>query len=119
MKSSRRRVRVSVPFILVAAALLLLSGCKGVTPIKSLLDDPNQYDGLTVKVAGAVTGSVGILGAGAYQVDDGTGRLTILASEGGAPREGAQVAVKGTFRAAYTFQTETAAVLLESDRYTK
>jgi hypothetical protein len=104
---------------LLAAALLLVPGCKGTTPIKTLLDDPGQYDGKSVKVAGAVTGSVGVLGTGAYQVDDGTRRLVVISKEGGAPREGAQVGVKGVFRAAFTFQTETAAVLMESERVTK
>ncbi|HEY2924731.1 MAG TPA: hypothetical protein VGJ98_07165 [Candidatus Eisenbacteria bacterium] len=115
--TSRPQVRFA-PWILFAATLLFIPGCKGTTPIKTLLDDPSQYDGESVKIAGAVTGSVGVLGTGAYQVDDGTGRLIVI-SKGGAPREGAQVGVKGVFRAAFTFQTETAAVLMESERVTK
>jgi len=119
MKPARHAARVFAPWILVAAALVFLSGCKEAMPIKRLLDDPSQYDGRTVQIAGAVTRSIGVLGTGAYQVDDGTGRLVVVSKDGGAPREGARVAVKGVFRAAFTFQAETAAVLVETERYTK
>ncbi|TMQ60060.1 MAG: hypothetical protein E6K76_02790 [Candidatus Eisenbacteria bacterium] len=119
MKPPRHAVRSLAPRILVAAALMVLSGCQGATPIKTLLDNPGQFDGKTVRIAGNVTSSVGVFGTGAYQVDDGTGTLIVVSKEGGAPREGAQVAVKGVFRAAFTFKTETAAVLLESERTTR
>lgn len=60
-----------LPSVLV---LTLLAGCKsGVTEIKTLLDDPAPFDKQTVRVAGAVGSSIGVLGYGAYQVDDGTG----------------------------------------------
>ena len=115
----RHAVRSLSPRILVAAALVMLSGCQGATPIKTLLDNPGQFNGKTVTIAGKVTTSVGVFGTGAYEVDDGTGKLIVVTKEGGTPREGAQVAVKGTFRSAFTFKTETAAVLLESGRTTK
>ena len=105
-----------VPFV---AALLLIAGCKtDVTTIKTLLDDPPRYDGQVVRIVGDVTGSVGVLGYGAYQVNDGTGTLPVVSEAGGAPREGGRVGVEGTFRAAFTFKTETAAVLVEKHRYT-
>lgn len=104
----------------LAAALLFAAGCKSdVTPIRTLLDDPAQYDGRVVRIAGEVTGSMGVLGFGAYQVDDGTGTLPVVSKEGGAPREGARVGVEGTFRAAFTFATETAAVIVEKSRTTR
>jgi len=119
MKPSRHSARALAPWILAASIALTLGGCKGATPIKKLLDDPSHYDGLTVQIAGEVTQSIGVLGTGAYQVDDGTGRLIVVSKDGGAPREGARVGVKGVFHAAFTFHTETAAVLVESERYTK
>ncbi len=119
MNPSRNAARAFAPWILAASLLLLLTGCKGATPIRKLLDDPSHYDGLTIQIAGEVTQSIGLLGKGAYQVDDGTGRLLVISKAGGAPREGAKVGVKGVFKAAFTFQTETAAVLMESERYTR
>ena len=113
-----RHPRPMAPCILLAAALLMLPGCKGGTSIKSLLDEPGRYDGKEVRIAGAVTHSIGVLGTGAYQIDDGTGKIIVI-TKTGAPREGARVGVEGTFRSAFTFQTETAAVVVETDRRTR
>ena len=77
-------------------AVAVLAGCTSTTPIKTLLDDPSQYDHKTVAIAGTVKNSIGVLGYGAYQVDDGTGALIVLTQEGGAPREGAKVGVSGS-----------------------
>jgi hypothetical protein len=102
--------------VLAAAALLL--GCQGATPIKTLLDDPQRFDGQTVRIVGQVQGSVGALGFGAYQVNDGTGTLSIVSEGGGVPRQGAKVGVEGTFRSAYTLGSQSVAVLVEQRRYT-
>jgi hypothetical protein len=100
-------------------ALAVLAGCQGgVTPIKTLLDDPGQYDKHTVRVAGTVGHSIGILGYGAFQLDDGTGVLTVVTKEGGAPREGAQVGVEGEFRSAFTVGAQTVAAIAEKKRFT-
>jgi hypothetical protein len=114
-------IRTSVRSLALVAlpALLLIAGCKAdLTPIKTLLDDPGRFDRQTVRIAGTVSQSIGVLGYGAYRVDDGTGTLTVVTKEGGAPREGAQVGVEGEFRSAFTLGTETAAVLLEKERFT-
>jgi hypothetical protein len=112
MKPMRRYV------IALAAlcTLALMAGCKNTVTIKTLLDDPSQYDKKTVSIAGTVGKSIGVLGYGAYQIDDGTGKLTVVSKEGGAPREGARVGVEGEFRSAFTLGTETAAVLIEKRR---
>jgi len=102
---------------LVLLGLVLLSACPGTKSIKELLDDPARYEGKTVRIAGEVKGSMGALGYGAYPVSDGTGTLPVVSETGGAPRDGARVGVEGTFRAAFTLGTETAAVLVEKRRY--
>jgi hypothetical protein len=104
--------------LLVAATAAFLFGCGGATPIKTLLDDPGRFDGKTVRIAGQVQGSVGALGFGAYQVNDGTGTISIVSEGGGVPRQGAKVGVEGTFRAAYTLGNQSVAVLVEQRRYT-
>src|SRR4051812_15767875 len=118
MHASRHSRRPAL-WILALALLLLLPGCKGATSIKTLLDDPGRYDGKEVRVGGAVVHSIGVLGTGAYEIDDGTSKIIVISKDGGAPREGARVGVKGTFRSAFTFQTETAAVVMETERYTQ
>ncbi len=121
----RFALRTLVPVLLVAAALVVGSlavGCKAqdmqVTTIKTLLDDPSRFDHQTVRILGDVTKSVGIMGYGAYTVNDGTGSLTVVTKENGAPRTGAHVGVEGEFRSAFTLGTESVAVLMEKGRYT-
>jgi hypothetical protein len=108
---------------LVLAALILLPGMFGCrqtepTSIQTLLDDPARFDHQTVRIVGTVTSAVGVLGYGAYRLDDGTGTLTVIARDGGAPRSGARVGVEGEFRAAFTLGTQSVAVLMESGRFT-
>src|SRR5258705_2701947 len=70
-----------------AALLALLAGCKAsdlpVTSIKALLDDPGRFDKQTVRIAGDVTRSLGVLGYGAYEMDDGTGSIPVVTKENG------------------------------------
>ena len=103
--------------MLLAGATLF--GCQSrVVPIKTLHDDPGRYDKQVVSVAGTVKAAVGVLGYGAYEIDDGTGTLMVVTKESGAPREDAKVVVEGEFRSAFTLGTQTAAVIIEKQRST-
>ena len=97
--------------------LLFLAGCAGVTPIRELLDDPSRYDGKTVRIEGRVRGAAGGLGVGAYEVEDETGRLTVVSDEHDPPRTGAEVGVKGKFQALLSLGIKSLAVLREEDRF--
>ena len=99
---------------LVAVTLLALAGCKGATDIRKLLDNPAEYDGKTVRVAGTVKETAGILNFGAFMLDDGTGTIAVVTKVGGAPREGAKVGVEGTFHSALTVGTKTIAAIEET-----
>jgi hypothetical protein len=106
--------------VAASLGLLLLVACPGTKPIKELLDDPGRFDGQTVRIAGEVTQAAGALGYGAYQVNDGTGTLTVVNETGsGTPRVGAKVGVEGTFRSAFTLGSKSVAVLLEKQRKTR
>lgn len=105
-------------FLMASTLVLLSCNEKKTTAIKTLLEDPARFDGRIVVIAGEVEGSVGALGFGAYRVRDATGILPVVSEGGGAPTRGAKVGVEGTFRAAYTLGTESAAVLVEKRRYT-
>ena len=108
-----------IPLIL-AMGVLAIAGCKGQQPttIATLLNDPGQYDRKVVHVAGKVTHAIGILGYGGYQIDDGTGTITIATKTNGAPREGAEVGVEGEFRSGFTLGTDTVAAIIEKQRVT-
>ena len=110
------RVRALLGGMLVAISLSLAACKGGVIPIKTLLDDPSQYESKTVRVAGDVEEAAGVLGYGIYRVNDGTGTITVLTQAGGVPRTGAKVGVEGQFKSAFTLGTETLAVIMEKQR---
>jgi hypothetical protein len=72
---------------------VVMAGCEQKT-INQIKADPHRYANKDVGIVGSVTKSISVLGAGVYEVDDGTGRLWVL-SKTGVPREGARVGVKG------------------------
>lgn len=101
---------------LALLALVALAGCQGTTPIKELLDDPARFAGRTVRIAGHVTESVGVLTVGAYKVADDTGAITVVTKSSGVPRTGAKVAVEGQVKSGFTLGTESLTVFLEDRR---
>jgi hypothetical protein len=110
----------ALPWIMLTLGALGLAACKGpqLNPIRTLLDDPSRYDHQTVRVVGKVEDAAGVLGYGIYRVNDGTGTLTVVTKQGGAPRSGATVGVEGEFRSGFTLGAETGAALVEKKRFT-
>ncbi len=83
----------------LAAFAVLLAACEQKS-INQILAEPNRYANHEVGIAGKVARSYSVLGRGAYEVDDGTGKLWVI-SDKGVPRTGAQVRVRGTIRDGY------------------
>ena len=85
-----------LPVALLGA--LLVTGCaaRGVR-IAELKDQPDKYDDKRVSVTGVVTSSWGIplVPFQLYQVDDGSGEITVISRSGRSPSKGARVEVKG------------------------
>jgi len=86
---------------LLATALLsafVLTGCaaRGVR-VAELRDQPTKYATKTVSVTGVVTNSWGIplVPFQLYNVDDGSGQITVLSRRGRTPAKGTRVQVKG------------------------
>ena len=59
------------------------------TSIGDVLENPEQYEGVEIRLTGTVIESFSIMGNGAYQIDDGTGTIWVL-SEKGVPAKGAE-----------------------------
>jgi len=95
----------------------LMTACQH-EKISDITSDPGRYQNKEVTVAGKVTNvSVGALGMGFYQIDDGTGKIYVVSEHHGAPVAGAHVGVKGTILPTFTFLGKNyATVLKESDR---
>jgi hypothetical protein len=82
----------------VLFGVLLISGCAArVVRIAELKDQPAKYDNKSVTVNGVVTRSWGIplVPFQFYNVDDGSGEITVTSNTGRTPAEGAHVRVKG------------------------
>lgn len=88
-------------FALVAFAGLLTTGCPERRSIADIERDPGRYQDKEVVVAGTVRDSYGVsipgtnIGGGAYKIDDGTGSIWVLVSDGNVPSKGSQVGIKG------------------------
>lgn len=81
----------------VAIVLLSLSltGCPERIKIGDISRDPGRYYNKEVTVAGRVVRSYGAVGAGVYEVDDGTGTLWVLSEKYGVPSKDAYIGVTG------------------------
>ena len=93
---------MSKRFLIPALAGLLLTGC-ATTRIGRINADPSRYQNRDVRVEGSVTNSFGALGAGGYQVDDGTGKIFVISTGSGVPSKGSRVLVSGMVMNGATF----------------
>src|SRR5688572_19557234 len=65
--------------------------------------DPGAWRDKEVDVGGKVTQSIGVLGTGIYQIDDGTGTLWVWSDSRGVPTRGSMVGVRGRVTPTVTF----------------
>lgn len=117
-----------VSLIVFAATLMLAAlcivGCQNnTTRISRILENPDRYVDRDVQIAGVVTKSYGIdiiiAEAGAYQVDDGSGKIWVR-TRNGAPREDAKVWVKGSVSRGVKLKGDTfGAIIREKERRTR
>jgi RecJ-like exonuclease len=110
-KDFARRARTT---LMLGIVLVGLSACSRAIHIKDLLDRPQEYDGRTVRVRGTVTQSVGVLGTGAYEIDDGTGKIYVIAKGQGVPRQGAKTKAEGRFESVFSILGRTMAAIVLS-----
>ena len=114
MLGSSRAVRRLSPLALV----LLVAGCASTIPIGDLLSNTSKYNGKTVQVKGEVSKSIGAVVAGAYQIKDDTGTLTVVSEGNSPPPQGSKLTVKGLFQSLVTLGSKSLAVLREQSRET-
>ena len=107
--------RVTFPLALIAGTVLF-TACPSQTNIAKINAYPGHYRGKEVGVVGRVTDSYGIPGYGAYEIDDGTGRLWVV-SKRGTPTRGMRVGAKGYVQTGITFGGRSyGTVMEETDR---
>ena len=101
--------------LLLGLAVLGLNACSQTIKIRDLLDRPQEYNGKTVEVEGTVTQSAGVLGAGAFEIDDGTGKIYVVSKGQGVPREGAKTKAKGRFESVFSILGRTMAAIVQNN----
>ena len=112
---NRKVAAVSLLGVLISA--VLLTGCPPRLKISDIQRDPGRYANKEVTVAGNVDRSIGALGMGVFQVDDGTGKIWVLSESYGVPGQGTRVVVTGTLMQTATFAGKTYSnVLRETKR---
>lgn len=103
-------------FAVLIGGALLLTACPSQTNIAKINADPDRYRGKVVGIVGRVTDSYGIPGAGAYEIDDGTGRIWV-ATRRGVPSKGSRVGAKGYVHNGFSFAGRSfGTVMEETDR---
>ncbi len=101
---------------LLMAIVFLFTACPSKTTISKINADPARYRNKEVGIVGTVRDSYGVLGNGAYELDDGTGRLWVVTKRG-VPSRGARVGAKGRVYTGFNFGGRNfGTVLEESDR---
>jgi hypothetical protein len=112
-------MRLGVKSIFLSLLLLgslLLTACPQRETISKINADPGRYRNKEVGVAGTVTDSYGVLGNGAYEIDDGTGKLWVITRRG-VPSRGSHVGAKGRVYTGFSYGGRTfGTVIEESDR---
>lgn len=89
---------------------LLSTGCPERRSIAEIERNPGRYQDKEVAIAGIVRDSYGVsipgtnIGGGAYKVDDGTGSIWVLVTDGSVPSKGAEIGVKGVVGSGVNFK---------------
>ena len=103
---------------IVILTALVAAGCaaRGVR-IAELKDQPTKYATKSVSVTGVVTSSWGIplVPFQLYNVDDGTGEITVVSRSGRAPARGTRVEVKGKVNELAVFGGRSVGMHIEED----
>ena len=93
--------------LLLVAATLSLAACPQRTTIAEINSDPGRFRDKEVALEGSVVTSFGLGAEGAYELDDGTGRIWVFSKTGGVPGQNARVRVTGRVQSGLTFGGRT------------
>ena len=99
-------------FCALGVGTIVLTACPSATTISKINADPARYKNKEVSVAGRVTDSYGIMGTGAYELDDGTGRIWVATTRG-VPAKGSRVGAKGRVHTSFAVAGRSFGTVLE------
>ena len=103
-------------FFVLLSTTLLFTACPSQTNIAKINANPDKYRDKEVGIAGRGTDSYGAMGVGAYEIDDGTGKIWV-ATRLGVPSRGSRVGAKGRIHNGFSFAGRSfGTVMEETDR---
>ena len=106
--------------VLIGLLAIGLTACDDRKSISEIQADPGRYQDKKVIVVGRVTNAYGALNYGAYEVDDGTGKIWVITEKYGVPSKGAQIGVKGRIVQGATYGGRNYGLgMYETDRRTR
>jgi hypothetical protein len=91
-------MRASITFAAIAISLLLPAHAARAVTLADLIADPQAYDGQVVAVTGVVEQPVAVGDESAYNLRQGTARVTVI-SRSGPPAAGANLTITAIVRA--------------------
>lgn len=97
--------------VTLAVGATILTACSETT-ISKINADPARYKNKEVGVVGRVTDSYGVMGTGAYELDDGTGRIWVATTRG-VPSKGSRVGIKGHVHTGFSLAGRSFGTVLE------
>jgi hypothetical protein len=102
--------------VLAVVGSLLLAGCPARESIARVDQTPGRFAGREISIAGRVVNSFGAMGAGVFQLDDGTGRIWVFSENFGVPGRDSKLAVTGRVEEGFSFGGRNFAVILRETR---
>jgi len=96
-----RSVTTAILAALIAAVGIFTSACPERRSIGDIERDPGRNQDKEVVIAGKVRDSYGVsipgtnMGGGAYKIDDGTGSIWVIVTDGSVPTRGTEVGIIG------------------------
>jgi hypothetical protein len=95
---------------------MTIMGCPTRTGIGHINKDPGRFAGKEITIAGRVSHSVGAMGDGIFQIDDGSGRIWVYSQGLGVPGSGSKAAITGYIQQGISFGGRSFAVVMKETR---
>ena len=99
-------------WVTLGAAMLLLTACSHVVPIRDIVDNPRQFADKNVTVEGEVSGAFSLFVIKYFLVNDGTAEIGVV-SDKALPRRGQKIRVSGTIKEAFSLGDQSMTILVE------
>jgi hypothetical protein len=92
---------------LLLLSLAFLIGCPQHVKVADINRDPGRYQNKEVALSGTVAESFGFMGQGAFELDDGSGKIWVLSENYGTPSKSTRVGIVGRPVGGITFGTRS------------